>query len=67
MEDCMGNEVAAFLEELRVKPLEDFHCLKTFCSGFIKTHYECFVPYMLMLIWRTMNNPQGCFITRYTE
>ena len=29
----MGHEVAPFLQELRVKPLEDFHCLKTFCSG----------------------------------
>ena len=28
----MGHEVAPFLQELRVKPLEDFHCLKTFCS-----------------------------------
>ena len=33
MENCMGNEVASFLQELRVKPLDDFHCLKTFCSG----------------------------------
>ena len=29
----MGNEVASFLQELRVKPLKDFHCLKTFRSG----------------------------------
>ena len=29
----MGNEVTSFLQELRVKPLEDFHCLYTFCSG----------------------------------
>ena len=33
MENCMGNEVASFLQELRVKPLDDFHCLKTFHSG----------------------------------
>lgn len=33
MEDCMGNEVTPFLQELRVKPLEDFHCLSTFRSG----------------------------------
>lgn len=32
MEDCMG-EVESFLKELRVKPLQDFHCLNTFCSG----------------------------------
>lgn len=29
----MGNEVVSFLQELRVKPLEDFHCLKMFSSG----------------------------------
>lgn len=29
----MGNEVSSLLQELRVKPLEDFHCLSTFCSG----------------------------------
>ena len=29
----MGNEVVSLLQELRVKPLEDFHCLKTFSSG----------------------------------
>ena len=33
MEDSMGNEVTSILNELRVKPLEDFHCLSTFCSG----------------------------------
>ena len=33
MEDCMGDEIASFLQELRVKPLEDFQCLKTFRSG----------------------------------
>ena len=33
MESCMGNEVTTFLQELRVDPLEDFHCLKAFCSG----------------------------------
>ena len=34
MESCMGNEVNSFLQELRVKPLEDFRCLSTFSSGF---------------------------------
>ena len=29
----MGDEVTLFLNELRVKPLEDFHCLNTFSSG----------------------------------
>ena len=29
----MGNEIDSFLQELRVKPLEDFHCLDKFCSG----------------------------------
>ncbi len=29
----MGREVTSFLQELHVKPLEDFHCLKTFSSG----------------------------------
>lgn len=29
----MGNEVTSFLQELRVKPLEEFHCLTTFHSG----------------------------------
>lgn len=33
MEDSMGDEVTLFLNELRVKPLEDFHCLNTFSSG----------------------------------
>ena len=33
MEDCMGGQVNSFLQELRVKPLHDFHCLETFCSG----------------------------------
>ena len=33
MEDCMGGQVKSFLQELRVKPLHDFHCLETFCSG----------------------------------
>ena len=33
MENYMGNEVVSFLQELRVKPLEDFHCLKMFSSG----------------------------------
>ena len=33
MESCMGNEVNSFLQELRVKPLEDFRCLSTFSSG----------------------------------
>ena len=29
----MGNKVNSILEELRVKPLDDFHCLKSFTSG----------------------------------
>ena len=29
----MGGQVNSFLQELRVKPLHDFHCLETFCSG----------------------------------
>ena len=29
----MGEQVNSFLQELRVKPLHDFHCLETFCSG----------------------------------
>ena len=29
----MGDEVTLFLNELRVKPLEDFYCLNTFSSG----------------------------------
>ncbi len=29
----MGDEMTAFLNELHVKPLEDFHCLSTFHSG----------------------------------
>ncbi|MBO5627074.1 MAG: GNAT family N-acetyltransferase [Prevotella sp.] len=29
----MGNEVTSFLQELHVKPLEDFHCLNEFHSG----------------------------------
>lgn len=33
MEDYMGGQVNSFLQELRVKPLHDFHCLETFCSG----------------------------------
>lgn len=33
MEDNMGGQVISFLQELRVKPLHDFHCLETFCSG----------------------------------
>lgn len=33
MEDSMGDEVTLFLNELRVKPLEDFYCLNTFSSG----------------------------------
>ena len=33
MEDSMGDEMTLFLNELRVKPLEDFHCLSTFYSG----------------------------------
>lgn len=33
MEDSMGEQVNSILQELRVKPLDDFHCLETFCSG----------------------------------
>ena len=29
----MGGQVKSFLQELRVKPLHDFHCLETFYSG----------------------------------
>lgn len=29
----MGGQVKSFLQELRVKPLHDFHCLETFFSG----------------------------------
>lgn len=29
----MGEIESSFLRDLRVKPLTDFHCLKSFCSG----------------------------------
>ena len=33
MENSMGDKVDSFLQELRVKRLSDFHCLKSFYSG----------------------------------
>ena len=29
----MGNKIDSLLQELRIKPLEDFHCLKLFFTG----------------------------------
>ena len=42
----MGDEVTSFLNELHIKPLDNFHCLATFCSGvdsmdnFIKSDFR---------------------------
>lgn len=63
MEDCMGNEVNSLLQELRVKPLEDFHCLSTFCSGvesmdnFIRTDFRMSVE----------NHYCSAYVVRYQD
>ena len=33
MEVCMENQVIPSLDEIIIEPLEDFHCLSSFCSG----------------------------------
>lgn len=63
MEDSMGNEVNSLLQELRVKPLEDFHCLSTFCSGvesmdnFIRTDFRMSVE----------NHYCSAYVVRYQD
>ena len=59
----MGNEVNSLLQELRVKPLEDFHCLSTFCSGvesmdnFIRTDFRMSVE----------NHYCSAYVVRYQD
>lgn len=59
----MGNEVSSLLQELRVKPLEDFHCLSTFCSGvesmdnFIQTDFRMSVE----------NHYCSAYVVRYQD
>ncbi len=33
MEMCMENQIIPSLDEMIIEPLEDFHCLSSFCSG----------------------------------